>query len=225
MDYKTRQHIITGVLSLLTGIFASIATIYVSVDSNEVNRKSLTDAQTEYLITQLSKNYEFEIKQRKACQDLVNPLKEKVSDLENKVDLLVNTGITIPFPHWLKSIDGRMLAINDEYERVFLKPQGIMKKDYIGNTDFAVWPDEFAKKFAAVDQTVRSTGGVWIGQEWVIVNDSAQRWQIVKYPVRVGGSMVGVGGFAIPPKNSIYFPSFGDAMKPKETEIRIQNLE
>lgn len=213
-----RQYIITGVLSLLTGVIASIATLYVGVGSNNIQEKSLTDAQTEYLIEQLSRNYEFELTQRKALQAVVTPLQTKVTDLENKVDLLVNTGIRIPFPHWLKSTDGRMLALNNEYERIFLKPRGLSKGDYIGHLDNAVWSNEYAEKFQAIDKTVLSTGGVWIGQEWVIVNDSAQKWQIVKYPVRIGGSMVGIGGFAIPPKNSMYFPVIGDAMKPEETK-------
>lgn len=99
-----------------------------------------------------------------------------------------------------------MLALNDEYEKIFLNPLGIKKEDYIGKRDAEIWPDEFASKFKAVDYTVQRTGGVWVGMEWVIVNDSAQRWQVIKYPAKVGRSVVGVGGFAIPPKNSIYFP-------------------
>ena len=218
MELKTKQYIFTGFVSLLTAAIASYGTIYISDNGRAVQEKTLTSSQTEYLLSQLTTNYQYELKQRKACEEILNPLEQKVRNLEQKIDLLVNQAVTIPFPHWLKSTDGTMLALNTEYERVFLTSKGISKEDYIGRMDSDIWPQEYANKFNAIDKTVSSTGGVWIGQEWVIINDSAQLWQIVKYPAMVGSAVVGVGGFAIPPKNSIYFPVFGDPLKPDEQD-------
>lgn len=210
---------ITAAVALITGIVSSISTMYVGIDGNSVLEQSLTTQQTEQLINQLAENYQFENQQRKACEAALNPFKKKVADLENKVDLLVNQGVAIPFPHWLKGLDGTMLALNEPYENVFLKSRGLTKEDYIGKKDRAIWPESYASKFRAVDLTVQSTGGVWVGEEWVIVNDSAQRWQIIKYQAKVGGNVVGIGGIAIPPKNSIYFPIIGDPKLEPPVEI------
>lgn len=210
IDFKNQSWKFTILTSIVTALIASATTLFVSAGTVEVQEKTLTQTQIEYLLESVTSNYQYEQAQRKACEEVLTPLELKVRDLENKVDLLVNSALTMPFPHWLKGLDGTMLALNAEYERIFLTPRGITKEQYIGSNDFDIWPEEFAAKFRSVDQTVQSTGGVWIGQEWVLVNDSMQRWQIVKYPARIGKSVIGIGGFAIPPKNSIYFPTLSN---------------
>ncbi|GIV82560.1 MAG: hypothetical protein KatS3mg051_1914 [Anaerolineae bacterium] len=133
-------------------------------------------------------------------------IEQKASDLEREVQrlryqvlMLESAHQDLPLPMWLKDRDGRMLALNTEYEREFLIPRGYTRDDYIGQYDSAVWPEGIANIFADNDRYVVRTGDVLHTIEPVPDAEGVPRdWIIIKYPRRVSGVVVGVGGIAIP---------------------------
>lgn len=133
-------------------------------------------------------------------------LEEKVAEdqialisLQSQLTLLRTAYNDSPFPTWLKDTNGVMLDLNPAYENLFLKPMGLTKVDYIGKTDYHIWPEDVAAKYIQNDLRAMKSE-YWIGEEKIMVNDNnvGNIWQILKYGRYMDGVCVGVTGKAIP---------------------------
>lgn len=117
-----------------------------------------------------------------------------------KIALFESAHSDLPLPMWLKDEKGKMLALNDAYERQFLRPFGLNKNDYLNHYDSDVWPQEIADQFLIHDTRVLESGQVWEGKELIPDPDNEntlQEWQIVKYLRTSAGIKIGIGGIAI----------------------------
>ncbi len=117
-----------------------------------------------------------------------------------KIALFESAHSDLPLPMWLKDEKGKMLALNDAYERQFLRPFGLSKSDYLNHYDSDVWPQEIAEQFLKHDTKVLESGQVWEGVELVPDPDDErilQKWQIVKYLRTSAGIKIGIGGIAV----------------------------
>ena len=126
--------------------------------------------------------------------------KEREGYYKNKLTLLQTAHHDLPFPQWLKDVNGVMLSLNHAYEEMFLVPLGKKADDYIGNTDFDIWPADVAERFLENDKKAKEKGGYWMGIEpiWLKNSDISPYWRIAKYGRFVGNVCVGIAGIAIP---------------------------
>lgn len=106
-----------------------------------------------------------------------------------------------PLPQWVKDDEGRVLAVNRAYERMFLIPRGYKVADYLHHTDESVWPQEIAEEFRRNDQEV------WKRREVMDLLENIQhssgevkKMRIIKYPRYADGieQPIGIAGIAIP---------------------------
>lgn len=107
-----------------------------------------------------------------------------------------------PLPQWVKDDEGRVLAVNRAYERLFLIPRGYKISDYLHHTDAAVWPPEVAEEFTLNDHEVWRRREVMDLEERIEMPDkSLQKMRIIKYPRYAAGieQPIGIAGIAIPP--------------------------
>lgn len=119
-------------------------------------------------------------------------------ELQAKAQLFESAHSHLPVPMWLKDLDGKMLALNDAYEQVFLRPQGKSRDDYIGFIDHDVWPDDIADQFVEHDNQVLHNDIIWRGIETMPDMEGIhERWHIIKYVRKVNGIKIGIGGLAI----------------------------
>lgn len=128
-------------------------------------------------------------------------LTEEINKLKTKILLLESTHIDFPFPAWFKDNSLKMMALNQSYEDVFLKPRGLTMMDYIGKTDFDIYEDHIATKYVENDKRVlKHHSDVWMGDEPLFVNneDVSHRFRVVKFKRYSGNTVIGIGGFAIP---------------------------
>lgn len=139
----------------------------------------------------------------KIFQKRVLELELEVRELRNKILLLESAHNNSPLPTWLKDTDGTMLALNQAYDELFLKPNGIKIENYIGSTDHAVWPKEIAKEYEKNDLFVLRTKEVFVGTETVLINGEKTQWRIIKYIRYIGNLPIGVAGKAIPDDFSV----------------------
>lgn len=139
---------------------------------------------------------------------------EKIDDLEKRIVQLElerarmearflafqSSHDSLPLPAWFKDLSGTMLACNKAYEQVFLRARGYSLENYLGQTDFEVWPEHVAKEFERNDKEVIETGRVLDLQE-TVVNKAGNNVpvRIIKYPRRLIGvdEPIGVGGIAV----------------------------
>jgi PAS domain-containing protein len=130
----------------------------------------------------------------------VQQLRKQVERLQNKVTLLESSHQDAPIPIWLKDKHGVMLALNPEYERTFLIPHGKTREDYLHKTDYDVWPEDIAAEYIRNDRLVMRTRKTWKGTETILDHQgNKSQWQIIKYPRKAGGVLIGIAGMAIPP--------------------------
>jgi PAS domain-containing protein len=121
-----------------------------------------------------------------------------VKDLRNKIVLLGSAHDSSPLPSWLKDTDGTMLSLNQAYASAFLEPNGIKIEDYIGRSDFAVWPKDIAEEYQKNDLQVLKTRKDFIGEENIYINGKATKWKIIKWVRYVGRLPIGIAGKAVP---------------------------
>lgn len=121
-------------------------------------------------------------------------LRLELADLRSKVILMESAHSDAPLPMWLKDINGRMLSVNKAYEESVLIPMGKTATDYIGKTDFDIWPKEIAAVFKKNDIEAIETGRA----VWAIEEGNGQKYQVIKYIRYAGNIKLGIAGIAIP---------------------------
>lgn len=131
-------------------------------------------------------------------------LSRSQTQLQSQLIQLQSIQDSLPWPAWLKDRSGQVVYANPAYESWYLKPRGYTLFDYVGKDDFAVWPEDVARLYAAHDQQVLRESRVLIFIEPVPQADGTlKRYRFIKYPQRVGNSIVGVAGMVIPETNPV----------------------
>lgn len=143
---------------------------------------------------------------QKDCQVKIEDGQAKLTELQTQNRRLQEQVIAIqsdpndiPLPTWFKGPQGRILAINEAYERQILNPTGHTIYDLIGNTESAFLPDNIANEHKANDMSVMTTGIMKDTEETFIDQNGNQvKIRVVKYPRKIGNVIVGISGIAIP---------------------------
>lgn len=81
---------------------------------------------------------------------------EKILALEMEVQGLRLTRDLDPFPNWIVDLEGDYIFLNREFEKTFLEPVELNYRDMIGQQHKRVFPPDFVKKLALLDQQARS---------------------------------------------------------------------
>jgi cytochrome b involved in lipid metabolism len=120
-------------------------------------------------------------------------LERTVFELQHKIEIMEFAPFSIPLPMWMKNQFGIVDFLNDEYVDTFLKPFGKAKEDYIGKTDFDVWPKEVAEEYRRHDMQVLNDGLVFNARETVIGPlGEKTKWRIMKFLRKVPRGTVGI---------------------------------
>lgn len=135
----------------------------------------------------------------------------QISLMQAQLDLMKTAYPDIPLPLWLKDTNGYMIALNDAYEKAFLIPQGKHRGEYINKQDQAVWEPEVVELFKKNDMIAveRADKVKVIFEDIHDLENSKQfrllkNWEFLKYPRYIDGTLVGIGGIAIPRENHYY---------------------
>lgn len=128
-----------------------------------------------------------------AVQDITEQ-KEAEKKLEDT--LLQQKAIlnNIPDMAWLKDLDSRYIAINDQ----FLQISGLQREDVIGKTDFNIWELGFAELYRKDDIEVMNSGLRKTVEEIQKDNNGREYWvETTKTPIRnERGEVIGTTGIA-----------------------------
>lgn len=115
-----------------------------------------------------------------------------IRELKVKLNLLESAHLDLPVPQWLKDTSGKMLSVNTAYCETF----GISAENYVGKSDYDVWPKEIADAFMKNDEIVKRTRKHVMTKELAKTKDYEGYWRVLKYPRFEGRTLVGIGGIA-----------------------------
>lgn len=134
----------------------------------------------------------------KQIEEKLLELQRENSNLKTSLLMFESSHSDIPLPMWLKNEKGMVLFANKHYEDMFLKPIGKSISDYVGNTDFHVWPRDVALQFRAHDaQVIRNKAPLRVIEE-IIVEDGRKLYlDVLKYPRFSEGQTIGVAGIVL----------------------------
>lgn len=225
--------IIGGLVTVIVAVISSLGVVYKVSKGSTLDEKRLQlDNSTNKLNAEASMRADL----RQQLQDLRNEfnnlrdkydlilkengeLRAELSSIRATMSLKISMFETarqnIPIPIWLKDTNGVMLSLNPAYEEIFLLPRNLTKEDYIGNTDYDVWPKKIADVFSENDRLVYTTGKTWQGTELISdKNGNTHPWHIMKYVRYSGDTKIGVEGIAfpdtVPGKDPVIEPNLED---------------
>ena len=98
-----------------------------------------------------------------------------------------------PAVGWMKDEAGRFVYLSPYFQRLF----GV-EGDWLGKTDWDMWPDDLARQFVENDRRVRDGGAAVHTVEKVRDPAGAEtRWQVIKFPFADAAGGRCVGGTAV----------------------------
>ena len=122
----------------------------------------------------------------------------EITQLRNQLMIFESSHSDIPIPVWLKDTDGKMLFLNEEYEKAILQPLGKTRNDYIGKTDIEVWGDDIGSNFLEHDkQIIRGRRSIQFEEVWPGANEVFYTGKVIKYPRFLGRTVIGIGGVIV----------------------------
>lgn len=94
---------------------------------------------------------------------------------------------------YVKDLEGRYLLVNSQYERLFT----VTPEDYLGRTDFDLFPEDMAEAFRANDARVARTGQTLKIDEIAPHEDGPHTYLSIKFPLRDDeGNIYAVAGIS-----------------------------
>ena len=116
---------------------------------------------------------------------------EALREAEERFQIYMNNSPAIA---WAKDDQGRIAYLNRAYEERF----HIRLADWLGKTDFEVWPPKIAQQFWESDQKVLASGiPITLVQQATGDNGSNSFWMSIKFPYRDNKGTKFVGGIGI----------------------------
>lgn len=116
---------------------------------------------------------------------------EAIRESEDRFKVFMDSGLAVAF---VKDEDGRMVYVNQPFERFFQ----LTRSDWLGKSDFELWPQETARKLRENDLAVFA-GGVPVElTETVPAPDGSHHyWLVFKFPFTDGSGKRFLGGMGV----------------------------
>jgi PAS domain S-box-containing protein len=128
-----------------------------------------------------------------AVQDITE---QKQAEILLKETLLRQNAIldNIPDMAWLKGVDGRYIAVNQQY----LKIKGLSEKDVVDKTDYEIWDRKTADYYRHSDLSVIQSRRRSQGEDTLIDHTGQEHWfDTIKTPIfNPRGEAIGIIGIA-----------------------------
>ena len=133
-------------------------------------------------------------------EEFTKRLDLKETDVRDNHEFISSFVTSIPLPCWIKDANKKILYINSAYEKIY----NIAYEDYVGRTDYEVWPKDVADSFTQNDQDVLENGKVYSVEIITSNNKNGKKRDhitVVKFPIRSKGEIIGIAGLV-----TSYFP-------------------
>lgn len=111
---------------------------------------------------------------------------------DNEFLLFSSVKYDIPFPFWIKDSNGKMIFINNAYERAF----GVTKAEYVGKTDEEMYGKEKADLWKKGDIEARNDP-----KGYKILDNECEDYNVVKWCYKIENKVISDYGCCFPKIN------------------------
>lgn len=136
------------------------------------------------------------IKEIEDYRQKLNKQVEEIIKIRSEITLFKSFRKQLPIAWWVKDSNGIMREVSDEYERIFLIPNGKNREDYIGFDDIHVWGEEIGTMYKNHDKYVKDSREPKRFKEYVIIDGDRHLLRVEKVPIIFGDHIWGTMGYA-----------------------------
>lgn len=191
---------ISGKTKLLIAIVSAISGLLGAVGTQMLSSKEMDYGAYSGYVLRLEKRVDLLEVDVKQLNEINTRLLVENVNLKASIQLLGSVDAGFPYPEWTKDRNFTMLRLNKKYVDAFLSFQQLEAGDYIGKTDYDIYPKDVADLYRQNDMEVVSSKSVILKLETVITSNGTSQWIIIKWPwMSPNGEVLGVRGMAIPP--------------------------
>ena len=189
------SNVISSVLSSLGTIWVARRKVKLDEGKSRIDEFQLLYKERTEENKTLKQEKKLLIEENTLLKDSLEKMQRRIDALEMQLMLIASADQDSPHPTWVKGRDGRMIDLNQPYEKAFDVEGG----DYRGKTDVEYWGNELGTEYWSHDLRVMRTEQPWDGYETVRVDGKEEKWRVTKWPIHVSGVIVGIKGQAYAP--------------------------
>jgi PAS domain-containing protein len=128
----------------------------------------------------------------------ITELKEELSKLKSKMVLLESAHFDLPLAQCVKDLDGTIILVNNEFDKLFLQPFGFSSDSCIGTNGSQIWGVENTREYrkAEVEIITTKTSKNFI-ESGVDDSGTATMWSTFRYPIFLGEKVIATGLLAL----------------------------
>lgn len=104
----------------------------------------------------------------------------------------------MPMPAWIKGPAPNNTFVMIQVNAEFTARYGKTQQEYVGETDYKVWPEDLAAAYQEIDREVVRTGTPAITQETTIIDGQRVSETSIKFRIMLENGTWGVVGFVFP---------------------------
>jgi CRISPR/Cas system-associated protein Csx1 len=125
-------------------------------------------------------------------------LKEELSKLKSKMVLLESAHFDLPLAQCVKDLDGTIILINNEFDKLFLAPYGQTSNSCVGTNGAHIWGIENTKKYrkAELEVIIHKAAKHFI-EEGNDIEGNPTKWSTFRYPIFLGEKIIATGLLAL----------------------------
>lgn len=201
---QTKTHITNLAIGLAAGIISSVLVFIGTSDTNNSNELQTFIQQQVETNRNLMERVDKLEQENRALSEANALLTVEVAELKSERDRIANDVEVFesfirnfPYPAWVKAPaqNGQfiMLVLNREYTATF----GKTENEYVGKSDYDVYPPSIADQYTKADRQVLSSGESYIKHETIEINNKETQVTVVKFRVLLKDGNYGIAGFII----------------------------
>jgi hypothetical protein len=125
-------------------------------------------------------------------------LKEELTKLKSKMVLLESAHFDLPLAQCVKDLDGTIILINNEFDKIFLAPYGQTSNSCVGTNGSHIWGVENTKKYrkAELEIAIHKAPKHFI-EDCIDAEGKPTKWSTFRYPIFLGEKIIATGLLAL----------------------------
>lgn len=121
-------------------------------------------------------------------------LKEELSKLKSKMVLLESVHFDLPLAQCVKDLDGTIILINNEFDKLFLAPYGQTSNSCVGTNGSHIWGVPNTKKYRKAElEIILTKSPKHFIEDGMEEDGLPTKWSTFRYPVYLGEKVIATG--------------------------------